>query len=181
MRNTLIIWWSQTCASCKFNGAFFDRLEQAARQQGYDVRRMEATEENLQRYRHVSSIPRYDVLTLAREATSAYGTGVALQSIANNNREPLIRTPRREALRSGPKTPLPRSVLSVKPPGGRHHHAEVDGTVLAVDAHHVPDAQAQVLDDGVVQAQRRQDAGGASRRESAQIILGREPVGRHQL
>ena len=86
---TLVIWWSFTCVSCLINRGFFDRLEAAAHKQGYDVRRMLATEETLPHYPHVRTLPRYDVLTLKDGATSPYGNGIALQSIPNNDRRPL--------------------------------------------------------------------------------------------
>lgn len=51
--------------------------------------RMEATNANLTRYPHVRTLPRFDVLTPNPGITSAYGEGVALQSVANNDRTPL--------------------------------------------------------------------------------------------
>lgn len=83
VQNTLVIWWSPSCFACKQNEPTFRYLMENPG--GFSVHRVEITQALQQRFPHVTTIPRYDVVLLKHGATSTYGKNTELHSIANND------------------------------------------------------------------------------------------------
>ena len=56
----LIIWYQKQCVACQNSRALFDALAQAGKQSQFTVHEVEATEEMLARFPHVTVVPMYD-------------------------------------------------------------------------------------------------------------------------
>jgi hypothetical protein len=85
-KRTLVIWLRRDCGACQLNKEFFAGLEGQKRMH---VVRVEATKENLEKYRHVTVLPMYDIVTPRVSSTSPYGSNTHLVSIRNDQRQQL--------------------------------------------------------------------------------------------
>lgn len=86
---TLIIWVRKDCIVCQINKPYFTQLEERL-QKRMKVVRVEASNENLAgRYKHVTALPTFDVVTTSSDSHSPYGAGTKLESMPNYERERL--------------------------------------------------------------------------------------------
>jgi hypothetical protein len=83
-RPTLIIWHMRTCVACRNAAGFFRKLEEEAGD--FQVLRIEANREYIQRYPHIQTLPLFDVIRPAPGTSSPYGADTQLLTVRNHER-----------------------------------------------------------------------------------------------
>ena len=87
-RRTLVIWVRRGCMACQLNRRFFATLESTAK----DMRvvRVEASDRMQKQFKHITTLPLYDIVEPDVSGSSDYGPQTRLiQTIRNDRREDL--------------------------------------------------------------------------------------------